>query len=219
MCRSPKDYGRGEMHSAEPPCMEREMLNTAGNTSVKRCSQWCACRETARFSVFYSAKHDVGVDVFGDDVAFVGPVAGIDFIQKGLAARCSGDRTKMILNNSLCVNHTVKSSELRYPSTRPIEETSIKSEFSTGFGRVNETRTRQPRRPPDVRSRKNRAARCSYMELDRPGILHASKEAARRMSSPSPLDTERVERMAKYLNGEARRMVQVFDWKSSDRDT
>ena len=59
------------------------------------------------------------------------------------------------------------------------------------------------------------AARCNHIGIDRPDI----PSAARTMSSPAPHDNRRIERMTMSKGGVARKMVQVFDWKSSDCDT
>jgi hypothetical protein len=51
--------------------------------------------------------------------------------------------------------------------------------------------------------------RCNYIAPDRPELLYAAKELARRMSAPCVSDLEALKRMARFLKGTPR-VVQVF---------
>ena len=56
--------------------------------------------------------------------------------------------------------------------------------------------------------------RCNYIAPDRPELLYAGKELARRMSAPCGSDLEALKRMGRYLLGSPR-IVQVFRWRQN----
>lgn len=59
-------------------------------------------------------------------------------------------------------------------------------------------------------------ARCNFLGYDRPDVQFAAKEAARLMAQPCEGEGENISRIGKYLNGKARRLVQVFPFGADD---
>ena len=58
------------------------------------------------------------------------------------------------------------------------------------------------------------AARGIYLSLDRPDTTFASKEASRKMSSPTRADERRLKRLGRYRKGFPR-VVQQFPWQEA----
>ena len=56
------------------------------------------------------------------------------------------------------------------------------------------------------------AARANYLALDRPDVQYSVKEVARRMAAPTARDWALLKRLARYLIG-APRLVINFDWQ------
>ena len=56
------------------------------------------------------------------------------------------------------------------------------------------------------------AARCNYLQPDRPDIQFAVKEACRMMSKPTRSAWERLKRIGRYLKGRPR-LVWVYEWQ------
>jgi len=56
------------------------------------------------------------------------------------------------------------------------------------------------------------AARCTYLALDRPDFVFATKEITRRMSKPCKADWANVKRLGRYLKGRPRAVV-WYPWQ------
>lgn len=53
-------------------------------------------------------------------------------------------------------------------------------------------------------------ARCNFVGSNRPALQDAAKEVSRSMAAPHCKDLDKVVRIAKYLNGEHRRLGEQF---------
>lgn len=176
--------------------------------------------------LFYHSTRDVVALVHGDDFVSAGSPEDLEWLRTVLAKRYCikttiiGEQAKFnkhvrVLNRLLrwhCgVGITIE------PDPRHVEilleDTGAKNERAlTVTGEKSSDRETKGENvdvldPKEVTKFRACIARMNYLAIDRPDIMFAVKELARRMSAPSIEDQEKMCRLARYLKGKPRNVA------------
>jgi hypothetical protein len=198
-------------------------------------------RGTGHPSVFHHSSRDIWTLVHGDDYCSAGSPEDLDWMESMLGKKYEiksqriGSGTTGAGNEKTpegqVLNRVVRRTEHGYELEADLRHAELIVEqlglqdakaVSTpgvdppGSGRDED---QEPEEEPELPAAeatlfRGIAARCNYLQPDRPDIQFAVKECCRLMSRPTARAWEMLKRVGRYLKGRPR-LVWKFDWQSS----
>jgi hypothetical protein len=192
-------------------------------------------------SVFYHPAKDIWTLVHGDDYCSAGPASSLDWLEGLLADRYeiktqrigegkqkNGEEKKkegQVLNRvvRLTEHGWELEADLRHAELI-VEQLGLKDGKSVATPGISSLVVQsndndeddddsEPLCPSDATVYRAIAARCNYLQPDRPDIQYAVKECCRLMQKPTQRAWEMLKRIGRYLRGKPR-LVWQYVWQS-----